>query len=181
MPLLPPSLQNTLLNLCILSRLKPNERLSRSVNGVIKVEDPSPIAFLDLACLRRFLTSSGRKQTILDITATLSLASDHVDAVWHSRVCRDAERYPEESAEGRHRLQLLREGLTGAVRGLESLRSTYAEDSTMLAELDMLEVVANALVARITDFCPSPARGSSEQLRDDLDELLRPPQAARPA
>ena len=127
------SLETTLLNLCILSKIEQNGRISRSQNGVIALEPAT-----QYRCVMRLLKFDGRRQNLLDIKNIILIATEKVDALLESKYFEN--KYPDERCELHRRLEsltLLRNGLEGSKGGIQNLMTTYAGDSTTVAELDM--------------------------------------------
>lgn len=144
------SLETTLLNLCILSKIEQNGRISRSHNGVIALEPAT-----QYRCVMRLLRLDGRRQNLLDIKTIIMIASEKVDAMLESKYFEN--NYPDEQTQYQRRLEdlkLLRNGLEGSQGGIQNLMTTYAGDATIVAELDM-QLVKIASVLKKIDNRPN--------------------------
>ena len=144
------SLETTLLNLRILSKVEQNGRICRSHNGLIALEPGTPVGRL-----LRVLRMDGRQQSLLDLKGILTAAFEKVDALLDSHSFFDdgfREARDVTSAEYRsklERLELLRDGLHCCQAGLSNLKTTYSADPTIVAELDLLCFQVQSAVKRV--------------------------------
>lgn len=139
------SLETTLLNLCILSKIEQNGRISRSHNGVVALEPAT-----QYICVMRLLRLDGRRQNLLDIKSIITIATEKVDALLESKYFEN--KYPDEQSAFQRRLEdlkLLRDGLEGSQGGIQNLMTTYAGDATIVAELDMQLVKITSVLKKI--------------------------------
>ena len=93
----------------------------------------------------------GRKQNLFDIRSILTVAAEKVDALLDSRFFERefSNEYPGEYRMRLEQLQMLRDGLEGCKIGLQNLKTTYAGDATIVAELDMLCIKVSSLTRRM--------------------------------
>lgn len=152
-----PAIDAVLINLKIIGKIPPGGRVRRSSASaiVLEIETPSRVPGLD--SVRRFLTGSGRVQTLALITAVIDRACAAAAAMMESKymVIYEYTAQPTESQvlfhdEKVQQLRLIAAELRAARAGIVNLRdTTYADDPETSAKLELLVTRTDAQVEAI--------------------------------
>ncbi|KAK9827123.1 hypothetical protein WJX74_007170 [Apatococcus lobatus] len=138
--------ENTLRVLRVVGSLPPGCRLGHSAGSTLFVSRPS---LADSA--RRTLAGESRVRTCSTIGTILTASGERLQDMERARGVDDPDDTVEKQ-ELRQRAGQLHEALGSCLRGVESLRATYATDASVLAHLDVLSSKCRHLVSRAGDL-----------------------------
>lgn len=117
------------INLKLLGKIQKNDRLKKSKNGIVSIENGF------LCHFKRFIRSDSRKQTIQEITSILKEVEEVID------VCKITED-----------LVILKTELERVKIGIENLKFTYCSDDSTSTKLEICIVHINSLISKIGDI-----------------------------
>lgn len=126
-----------LVNLRILSKIPKNGRITRSIDGVIALEN-----YGYLISFKRFLTADSRKQTLIEIDKILSSSISKFKEILQKNVDREKTK---------ELLAILQKEIENSTVGLENLKTTYQDDQSMVSHLDIFLLKIQTLVSEIKE------------------------------
>lgn len=129
-----------LVNLRILSKIPKNGRITRSIDGVIALEN-----YGYLISFKRFLTADSRKQTLIEIDKILSSSISKFKEILQKNVGHGSHEKTKEL------LAILQKEIENSTVGLENLKTTYQEDQSMVSHLDIFLLKIQTLVSEIKE------------------------------
>lgn len=120
-----------LINLRIIGKLQKNGRVSRSLNGVISLENDGL-----LQCVKRTLHGDSRIQTLREITSIIDDCDAQFNNMYNSKFMTSL--YSDECFNIHEELALMITELDSAKQGIENLKFTYISDINTASELDII-------------------------------------------
>jgi transcription elongation factor GreA-like protein len=136
-----------LVNLRILSKIPKNGRITRSIDGVISLEN-----YGYLVSFKRFLTADSRKQTLIEIDKILSSCISKFKEILHKR------------SSSKELLEILQKEIEHSTAGLENLKTTYQDDQSMVSHLDIFLLKTYTLISEIKE-CIETLKASSTSVQ----------------
>lgn len=122
-----------LVNLKILSKVPKMGRLSRSVDGIISLENES--FYLPI---KRYISSDSRKQTMYEINNIVNDAIQLLENIYESKYMNSSEIQTEEYKKNCDLLELVNNSLQCSISGLENLKVTYQDDPNIVSQIDIV-------------------------------------------
>ena len=129
------SLEHILLNLKVLARVAPHERLRRCTDGILAIDTEIPI----YSSLRRLILGEGRDRTIKEITGVVEVVEEKTRDLLNSRFLLSEGDHLDITTQVKHKLLQLVADIEGACRGIQNLHdTTYSRDAITTSQLQLL-------------------------------------------
>jgi hypothetical protein len=139
-----PAINELLVNLKIISKIPENGRIKRC-EKLIALEDSN----VKLFWIKRFISGDSRKKAITDITDIISYAIEKCDDIVNSKFFEGhskmnindsfvSKKMDIEYQKHYEILELIYNELKTSIIGLMNLKTTYHDDATIVAKIDIL-------------------------------------------
>ena len=123
------------INLKILSKLQKNGRISRSLDGIISLENGT---FYEP--IKRFVTSDSRKQTVFEVNSIINETIKSMEIIVNSKYSNKIYCKSNEYYKNCVNLNLILNELKLSQNGIDNLKFTYKSDVNITSQLDILIV-----------------------------------------
>jgi len=123
------------INLKILGKIQKNGRISRSIDGVIALENES-----FYQSIKRFVTNDSRRQSVFEINSIINETIDCMNHIVNSKFMNKMYSNTDEYYKNCEDLNLLVKELALSKTGIENLKFTYSADPNVNSQLDILMI-----------------------------------------
>lgn len=151
-------LDNILVNLRILSKIKANEKLSVTNNTICVYDNTSKFNQITRT-IKNFLFKNDNRDTTISFVNTLIDSSfEYSNRIMNSRIWTEKSEgkyQDDEAAKDRAHITSIFEELNNSQKGLESLRMTYADDPHLMAQLEIIQNKCKTKLSLIDSFLNS--------------------------
>lgn len=140
-------IEDNLLNLKIISKIKENDKLS-SQEKIIKIDPPSI-----LQGVYRWMNSEGRSITLDKLTEIVNNSMDITEGLLKREKDLKENEYLDLQENNSQIFQTFIIELTNTLLGLENLKKTYCNDINIMSQLDILLKKITTRIDKMTKLC----------------------------
>lgn len=140
-------IEDNLLNLKIISKIKENDKLS-SQEKIIKIDPPSI-----LQGVYRWMNAEGRCITIEKLTDIVNDSMDITEGLLKREKDLKENEYLDLQENNSQIFQTFIIELTNTLLGLENLKKTYCDDINIMSQLDILLKKITTRIDKMTKLC----------------------------
>ena len=140
-------IEDNLLNLKIISKIKENDKLS-SQEKIIKIDPPSI-----LQGVYRWMNSEGRSITLEKLTEIVNNSMDITEGLLKREKDLKENEYLDLQENNSQIFQTFIIELTNTLLGLENLKKTYCNDINIMSQLDILLKKITTRIDKMTKLC----------------------------
>ena len=140
-------IEDNLLNLKIISKIKENDKLS-SQEKIIKIDPPSI-----LQGVYRWMNSEGRSITLDKLTEIVNNSMDITEGLLKREKDLKENEYLDLQENNSQIFQTFIIELTNSLLGLENLKKTYCNDINIMSQLDILLKKITTRIDKMTKLC----------------------------
>ena len=140
-------IEDNLLNLKIISKIKENDKLS-SQEKIIKIDPPSI-----LQGVYRWMNSEGRSITLEKLTEIVNDSMDITEGLLKREKDLKENEYLDLQENNSQIFQTFIIELTNSLLGLENLKKTYCNDINIMSQLDILLKKITTRIDKMTKLC----------------------------
>lgn len=134
-----------LINLRILSKIQKNGRITKSVDGIINLEQTSLYKGI-----KRFLYSDSRKQSVYEINSIVDETRGTFDHLLNNKYMNKSYSNSSEYIKIVEAINLLLRELNDAKIGVENLKFTYKTDENIVSQIDIIVLKINTILKNIS-------------------------------
>ncbi len=121
-------------NLKILSKIEKNGRISKSLDGIIRLEKEN-----FYQAIKRFLARDSRKKSLCEIKSIVDETIGFLYNILNSKFVSDEHNYTSNEFHNTFEIiELLVKSLNESKKGLENLKFTYSSDINITSQLDII-------------------------------------------
>lgn len=140
-------IEDNLLNLKIISKIKENDKLS-SQEKIIKIDPPSI-----LQGVYRWMNSEGRSITLEKLTEIVNNSMDITEGLLKREKDLKENEYLDLQENNSQIFHTFIIELTNTLLGLENLKKTYCNDINIMSQLDILLKKITTRIDKMTKLC----------------------------
>ena len=140
-------IEDNLLNLKIISKIKENDKLS-SQEKIIKIDPPSL-----LQGVYRWMNAEGRSITLEKLTAIVNDSMEITEGLLKREKDLKENEYLDLQENNSQIFQTFIIELTNTLLGLENLKKTYCTDINIMSQLDILLKKITTRIDKMTKLC----------------------------
>jgi hypothetical protein len=152
-----------LINLRILSKIQKNGRITKSVEGIINLEQDTVYKNI-----KRFIYSDSRRQSVFEINSIIDECSFQLNNLINSKYIHPNHKNTSEYIRNMEIITLLMEELTKAKSGIENLKFTYKNDPNIISQIDIIILKINSIVKDVN--VRLEINGNNELLMNDVED-----------
>lgn len=130
-----------LINLRILSKIQKNGRITKSVEGIINLENDNVYKNI-----KRFIYSDSRRQSVFEINSIIDECSFQLNNLINSKYINPTYKNTSEYIRNMEIISLLMDELAKAKLGIENLKFTYKNDPNIISQIDIIILKINSIV-----------------------------------
>lgn len=134
-----------LINLRILSKIQKNGRITKSIDGIINLEQMSLYKGI-----KRFLNNDSRKQSVYEINSIIDETRATFDHLLNNKFMNKSYSNTTEYIKIVEAINLLLKELHDAKFGVENLKFTYKTDENIVSQIDILILKINTILKNIS-------------------------------
>lgn len=124
--------EKILINLKIISHIQKNEKLTKSFNGFISIDQQSSYQFI-----KRFIFNDSRNHTISEINSILNETHLYISEILNSN----------SNHLNIELINILYNELSNCINGIYNLKFTYKDDLNISSQLDIIILKINHLIS----------------------------------
>ena len=133
-----------LINLRILSKIQKNGRITKSIEGIINLENE-----VIYKSVKRFLYNDSRKQSVFEINSIIDETHTTFNYLINNKYTNTEHKNTPEYNKNLELINLLVHELSHAKTGIENLKFTYKNDHNIISQIDIIIIKINSIIKEI--------------------------------
>lgn len=154
-----------LINLRILSKIQKNGRITKSIEGIINLENE-----VIYKSLKRFIYNDSRKQSVFEINSIIDETHNIFMHLINNKYTNPEHKNTPEYNKNMEVITLLIHELNQAKTGIENLKFTYKTDQNIISQIDIIIIKIKSIIKEVS--LKLELNGNNEiQMTDMSDEV----------
>ena len=133
-----------LINLRILSKIQKNGRITKSIEGVIHLENEAINK-----SVKRFLYNDSRKQSLYEINSIIDEANYFLNQMVNNKYTNPINKNTSEYIKNMEIINIILDELKNSKIGIENLKFTYKNDHNIISQIDICILKINSILKDI--------------------------------
>jgi hypothetical protein len=134
-----------LINLRILSKIQKNGRITKSIDGIINLEQMTLYKGI-----KRFLNNDSRKQSVYEINSIVDETQHIFEHLLNNKYMNKNYSNTTDYLKIIESIRLLLKELNDAKQGIENLKFTYKTDENIVSQIDIIILKINTILKNIS-------------------------------
>lgn len=134
-----------LINLRILSKIQKNGRITKSIDGIIHIEQTTLYKGI-----KRFLYNDSRKQSVYEINSLIDETQIMFDYLLNNKFMNKTSQNTTDFLKIVESIHLLLKELNDAKNGIENLKFTYKTDENIVSQIDIIILKINTIIKNVS-------------------------------
>lgn len=134
-----------LINLRILSKIQKNGRITKSIDGIINLEQMTLYKGI-----KRFLNNDSRKQSVYEINSIVDETQNIFEHLLNNKYIHKNYANTTDYLKIVESIRLLLKELNDAKHGIENLKFTYKTDENIVSQIDIIILKINTILKNIS-------------------------------
>lgn len=134
-----------LINLRILSKIQKNGRITKSIDGIINIEQTTLYKGI-----KRFLYNDSRKQSIYEINSLIDETQIMFDYLLNNKFMNKTSQNTTDFLKIVESIHLLLKELNDSKNGIENLKFTYKTDENIVSQIDIIILKINTIIKNVS-------------------------------
>lgn len=134
-----------LINLRILSKIQKNGRITKSIDGIINLEQTTLYKGI-----KRFLNNDSRRQSVYEINSIIDETQTIFDHLLNNKYINKSYANTSDYLKIIESIKLLLKELNDAKNGIENLKFTYKTDENIVSQIDIVILKINTILKNIS-------------------------------
>ncbi len=138
-------MNNILVNLSVISKIKPNDKIYMSSDNFVSIEHES-----FLQGVLRYIYKNSRKKNINNLNNFYSMVYAYIDELVNSKYMYLLANTNDDNFQNTHNnIKNIHKNIKASIHGLENLKKTYSPDVVTVSQIDVIINEINNYVQRI--------------------------------
>jgi len=133
-----------LINLRILSKIQKNGRITKSIEGVIHLENEAIYK-----SVKRFLYNDSRKQSLYEINSIIDESNYFLNQMVNNKYTNPINKNTSEYIKNMEIINIILDELKNSKIGIENLKFTYKNDHNIISQIDICILKINSILKDI--------------------------------